>query len=93
MSAMPRKQKQNLIEDVRLDDLRHTVGTYAGQVRRKRLSRARSIAAQEPRYDRPLREPRRRPVRTLSDQVGERIAADLAGQNSGEVVALRRGAA
>ncbi len=30
MSAMPRKRKQNLIEDVRLHDLRHT-GTYAGQ--------------------------------------------------------------
>jgi len=32
------------------------------------------------------------PVRTLSDQVGERIAAGLAGRKGGEVVALKRGA-
>jgi hypothetical protein len=32
------------------------------------------------------------PVRTLSDQVGERIAAGLAGLKAGEVVALKRGA-
>jgi hypothetical protein len=30
------------------------------------------------------------PVRTLSDQVGERIAAGLAGRKGGEVVALKR---
>ena len=32
------------------------------------------------------------PVRTLSDQVGGRIAAGLAGQPRGEAVALKRGA-
>jgi hypothetical protein len=32
------------------------------------------------------------PVHTLSDQVGERIAAGLAGRKGGEVVALKRGA-
>jgi hypothetical protein len=31
------------------------------------------------------------PVRTLSDEVGERIAAGLADRKSGEVVALKRG--
>jgi hypothetical protein len=32
------------------------------------------------------------PVRTLSDRVGERIAAGLAGPPRGEVVPLKRGA-
>jgi len=32
------------------------------------------------------------PVRTLSDQVGERIAAGLAGQQAAEVVPMKRGA-
>ena len=32
------------------------------------------------------------PVRTLSDQVGERIAAGLAGRKVADVVPLKRGA-
>ena len=65
-------------EDVRLHDLRHTVGTYAGQsganaflvrdlLRHKNLSMT-------GRYVNRADDP----VRTLSDQVGERIAAGLA---------------
>jgi integrase len=78
------------IEDVRLHDLRHTVGTYAGQsganaflvrdlLRHKDLSMT-------GRYVNRADDP----VRTLSDQVGERIAAGLAGRK-GEVVPLKVG--
>jgi integrase len=80
------------LPDVRLHDLRHTVGTYAGQsganaflvrdlLRHKDLSMT-------GRYVNRADDP----VRTLSDQVGERIAAGLAGRKSGEVVTLKRGA-
>jgi integrase len=79
------------LPDVRLHDLRHTVGTYAGQsganaflvrdlLRHKDLSMT-------GRYVNRADDP----VRTLSDQVGERIAAGLAGRKSGEVVTLKRG--
>jgi integrase len=78
------------IADVRLHDLRHTVGTYAGQsganaflvrdlLRHKDLSMT-------GRYVNRADDP----VRSLSDQVGERIAAGLAGQKSAKVVALKR---
>jgi len=74
------------ISDVRLHDLRHTVGTYAGQsganaflvrdlLRHKDLSMT-------GRYVNRADDP----IRTLSDQVGERIAAGLAGRKGGEVV-------
>jgi integrase len=77
------------LEDVRLHDLRHTVGTYAGQsganaflvrdlLRHKNLTMT-------GRYVNRANEP----VRTLSDQVGERIAAGLAGRKSGDVVPMR----
>ncbi len=77
-------------EDVRLHDLRHTVGTYAGQsganaflvrdlLRHKNLSMT-------GRYVNRADDP----VRTLSDQVGERIAAGLAGRRAAKVVALKR---
>jgi integrase len=80
------------LEDVRMHDLRHTVGTYAGQsganaflvrdlLRHKNLSMT-------SRYVNRADDP----VRTLSNQVGERIAAGLAGRKGGEVVALKRGA-
>ena len=80
------------LEDVRLHDLRHTVGTYAGQsganaflvrdlLRHKNLSvTGRYVNRADD------------PVRTLSDQVGERIAAGLAGSKLAEVVSLKRGA-
>ncbi len=80
------------LEDVRLHDLRHTVGTYAGQsganaflvrdlLRHKDLSvTGRYVNRADD------------PVRTLSDQVGERIAAGLAGRKAAEVVAFKRGA-
>ncbi len=80
------------LEDVRLHDLRHTVGTYAGQsganaflvrdlLRHKNLSMT-------GRYVNRADDP----VRTLSDQVGERIAAGLAGRKAAEVVPMKRGA-
>jgi integrase len=72
------------ISDVRLHDLRHTVGTYAGQsganaflvrdlLRHKNLSMT-------GRYVNRAADP----VRTLSDQVGRQIAAGLAGQSAGQ---------
>jgi integrase len=77
------------IPDVRLHDLRHTVGTYAGQsganaflvrdlLRHKDLSMT-------GRYVNRADDP----VRALSDKVGERIAAGLAGRKSAQIVALK----
>ena len=80
------------LEDVRLHDLRHTVGTYAGQSGAnaflvRDLLRHKNLAMTS-RYVNRADDP----VRALSDQVGERIAAGLAGRKGGEVVALKRGA-
>jgi integrase len=80
------------LEDVRLHDLRHTVGTYAGQSGAnaflvRDLLRHKNLAMTGRYVNRADH-----PVRTLSDQVGERIAAGLAGVTGGEVVALKRGA-
>jgi integrase len=79
------------LDDARLHDLRHTVGTYAGQsganaflvrdlLRHKNLSMTARYVNKAP-----------EPVRTLSDQVGERIAASLAGHAPADVVPIRRG--
>jgi len=81
------------LKDVRLHDLRHTVGTYAGQSGAnaflvRDLLRHKNLAMTG-RYVNRADDP----VRTLSDQVGERIAAGLAGRSTAEVVALKRGAA
>jgi integrase len=79
------------LDDVRLHDLRHTVGTYAGQsganaflvrdlLRHKNLSMTgRYVNRSDD------------PVRTLSDQVGERISAALSGKQAADVVALKTG--
>ena len=78
------------LPDVRLHDLRHTVGTYAGQsganaflvrdlLRHKDLSMT-------GRYVNRADDP----VRTLSDHVGERIAAGLAGRKGAEIVPLKQ---
>jgi integrase len=78
------------LSHVRLHDLRHTVGTYAGQsganaflvrdlLRHKDLSMT-------GRYVNRADDP----VRTLSDQVGERIAAGLAGRKGAEIVPLKQ---
>ena len=48
------------LDDVRLHDLRHTVGTYAGQSGANAFLGARSPAAQKPSDDGTLCEPRRR---------------------------------
>ncbi|MFZ3352641.1 MAG: tyrosine-type recombinase/integrase, partial [Xanthobacteraceae bacterium] len=80
------------LADVRLHDLRHTVGSHAGQsganaflvrdlLRHKNLSMT-------SRYVNRADDP----VRTLSEMVGEKIAAGLAGRKSGEVVEFKRGA-
>lgn len=72
------------IPDVRLHDLRHTVGTYAGQsganaflvrdlLRHKNLSMTGRYVNRAP-----------DPVRTLSDQVGRQIAAGLARHSAGQ---------
>jgi integrase len=79
------------LDDARLHDLRHTVGTYAGQSGAnaflvRDLLRHKSLSMTG-RYVNRADDP----VRTLSDQVGERIAAGLAGHKSGPVVPLKRG--
>jgi integrase len=73
------------LEDVRLHDLRHTVGTYAGQSGAnaflvRDLLRHKNLAMTS-RYVNRSDDP----VRTLSDQVGERIAAAMAGRKHAEV--------
>ena len=78
------------VEDVRLHDLRHIIGTYAGQtganaflVRDKMGHKTVAMTGRYAnRYDNPLRE--------LSDVVEDRIAAALEG-NSGVVVHLKKG--
>jgi integrase len=80
------------LDDVRLHDLRHTVGTYAGQSGAnaflvRDLLRHKNLAMTG-RYVSRANDP----VRTLSDQVGERIAAGLAGRKAAEVVPMKRGA-
>jgi len=79
------------LADVRLHDLRHTVGSHAGQsganaflvrdlLRHKDLSMT-------GRYVNRADDP----VRTLSETVGRRIAAGLAGRKGGEIVTFKRG--
>jgi integrase len=80
------------LDDVHLHDLRHTVDTYAGQSGAnaflvRDLLRHKNLAMTD-RYVNRADDP----VRTLSDQVGERIAAGLEGRKGGEVVPLKRGA-
>jgi integrase len=89
-AAWQRIRSTAKLDDVRLHDLRHTVGTYAGQsganaflvrdlLRHKNLSMT-------GRYVNRADDP----VRTLSNQVGERIAAGLAGRPGASVAALKR---
>jgi integrase len=80
------------LDDARLHDLRHTVGTYAGQSGAnaflvRDLLRHKNLAMTG-RYVNRSDEP----LRTLSDQVGERIEAGLAGRPVAQVVPLKRGA-
>jgi integrase len=81
------------LDDVRLHDLRHTVGTYAAQsganaflvrdlLRHKNLTMT-------GRYVNRADDP----VRTLSDQVGERISAAMSGRPAADVVLLKQGKA
>ncbi len=81
------------IDDARLHDLRHTVGTYAGQTGanaflvRDKLGHA--STAMTDRYvnrdDDPLRK--------LTDQVEGRVVAAMTGNKSGDVIPLKRGKA
>lgn len=77
------------IEDVRLHDLRHTVGTYAGQSGANsflvRDLLGHTTLAMTGRYVNRADEP----VRTLSNQIGERIAAGLAGRKDADVVPMK----
>jgi integrase len=77
----------------RLHDLRHTVGTYAGQQFQANAFAIRDLLrhkdlATSGRYVHRVDNPLRR----LSERVGGRIAASLAGRKRGEVVPLKRGA-
>lgn len=78
------------IADVHMHDLRHTVGTYAGQSGAnaflvRDLLRHKNLAMTG-RYVNKADDP----VRTLNDLVGERIAAGLEGRTPAEVVAFPR---
>jgi integrase len=77
------------LDGVHLHDLRHTVGTYAGQsganafLVRDRLRH--SDLSMTHRYVNKADDP----VRTLNDLVSERIAASLEGRPTAEVIPLR----
>lgn len=79
------------IEDVRLHDLRHTVGTYAGQAGGnafliQHLLRHKNVAMTS-RYVNPDADP----IRSMSDAVSDRIAAGLKGDGqSAEVIPIKR---
>jgi len=80
------------LSDVRLHDLRHTVGTYAGQSGAnaflvRDLLRHKNLAMTGRYVNRTDS-----PVVTLCDQVGERISAAMEGRPSSEVVPLKSGA-
>jgi integrase len=88
-AAWQRIRSAAKLEDVRLHDLRHTVGTYAGQsganaflvrdlLRHKDLSMT-------GRYVNRADDP----VRTLSELVGERISAAMAGRPQAELAQLK----
>ena len=77
------------IPDVRLHDLRHTVGTYAGHTGAnaflvRDLLRHKDLSMTG-RYVNRADDP----VRTLSELVGERIAAAMAGRPVAEVIPLK----
>jgi integrase len=79
------------LADVRLHDLRHTVGTHAGQSGAnaflvRDLLRHKNLAMTG-RYVNRADDP----VRTLSELVGERISAAMAGRPAAEVVLLKAG--
>ena len=79
------------VSDVRLHDLRHTFGTYAGQTGGNtyaiRDALRHKTVAMTARYVNRADDP----IRLLSNQVGERIASSLAGRARDVVVPLRRG--
>jgi len=88
-AAWHKIRKAAQIDDVRMHDLRHTVGTYAGQTGAnaflvRDLLRHKNLAMTGRYVNRADS-----PVRTLSDQVGERIAAAMAGKPAAEVVPLK----
>lgn len=79
------------LAEVRLHDLRHTVGTHAGQSGAnaflvRDLLRHKNLAMTG-RYVNPADNP----VRTLSELVGERISAAMEGRPPAEVVPLKAG--
>jgi integrase len=80
------------IPDVRLHDLRHTFGSYAGH------AGANSFLARELLRHKDISMTARyvnradAPMRMVSEQVGARIAAGLAGREGAEIVPLKRGA-
>ncbi len=88
-TAWGRIRTAALLGDVRLHDLRHTVGTYAGQSGAnaflvRDLLRHKNLAMTG-RYVNRADDP----VRTLSDQVGERISAAMTGRPRAEIVPLK----
>ena len=77
------------LDDVRLHDLRHTVGTYASQTGMnafgvRDLLRHRNVAITSRYANRDFD-----PIREAFEAIGERIADGLAGKK-GEVVPLKR---
>ena len=88
-AAWQRMRAASRLDDVRLHDLRHTVGTYAGQSGAnaflvRDLLRHKNLAMTG-RYVNRADDP----VRTLSDQVGARISAAMAGRPPATVMPLK----
>jgi integrase len=88
-NAWQKLREHAALDDVRIHDLRHTVGTYASQTGMnafgvRDLLRHRSIAVTG-RYANSASDP----IREVSETVGDRIEAALAGA-AGEVVSFKR---
>ncbi len=89
-NAWQRLRKRAEIEDVRLHDLRHTVGTYAGQsganafiVRDLLRHASTAMTNNYVNFDAD-------PVRILSTSIGKRISEGLAGGNTAEIVQIKQ---
>lgn len=87
-NAWQRIRRHAGLEDVHLHDLRHTVGTYAGQAGVNAFLVRDLLRHQTTHTTNRYVNRDEDPVRDISDRVGARILAGLAGPQSAEVIPL-----
>ena len=78
------------LSDARLHDLRHTVGTYAGQAGSNAFMIAHLLRQRNVTITNRYVNSDADPIRAVSEQIGERIAVGLNGKTHGDVVSKRR---